>query len=142
MKLWNYIFLFTGISVLMALAGMKVAGISDLLRIIGVTTTNTGISAFNVQNTLWSKVFGTAGILTTIVTSGAIGIGTFIYTKDKSFLMIPLITGVTFYWISVLVSLVQQKGGYEVFGVVLAIVGVVLTVGFIQSCVDYFMGAG
>ena len=88
----------------------------------------------------WNKIFGAGGLLTAIITSGAVGIGTFIYTKDKAFLMIPLITGVTFYWISVLVSLVQLKGSYEIFGTIVAIIGIVLTVGFIQSCVDYFLG--
>ena len=140
MKLWNYIFLFTGISLLMALAGMNVPGVSELLKVIGVTISSTGISSFNVQNTLWNKIFGVGGLLTAIITSGAVGIGTFIYTKDKAFLMIPLITGVTFYWISVLVSLVQLKGSYEIFGTIVAIIGIVLTVGFIQSCVDYFLG--
>lgn len=140
MKLWNYIFLFTGISVLMALAGMEVAGISDLLTIIGLTTTSTGIGTFAVENTLWNQIFGTGGLLISITAGSAIGIGTFIYTKDKSFLMIPIVTGVFFYWGSVIVSLVQQKGGYEIFGTILGIIGIALTVGFIQSCVDYFMG--
>jgi len=140
MKLWNYIFLLTGISVLFALAGLEVAGISDLLRMIGSTASSSGIGTFAVENTLWNKIFGTAGLLIATLGGGAIGIGTFIYTKDKAFLTLPLITGVTFYWGSVIVSLVQQKGSYEVFGTVLAIVGIVLTVGFIQSCVDYFLG--
>jgi hypothetical protein len=140
MKLWNYIFLLTGISVLFAFAGLEVAGMSELLRMIGLTTSSSGIGTFGVENTLWNKIFGTAGLLIGVLSGGAIGIGTFIYTKDKAFLMLPLITGVTVYWGSVIVSLVQQKGSYEVFGTVLAIVGIVLSVGFIQSCVDYFMG--
>ena len=140
MKLWNYMFLFTGISVLFAFSGMQVAGISELLKIIGVTTSSIGISAFNVQNTLWDKIFGLDGILTSVKVAGAVGIGGYLYSKDKSFLMIPLITGVSFFWGSLIVSLVQQKGSYGVFGIVLGIVGIALTVGFIQSCVDYFLG--
>ena len=140
MKLWNYMFLLTGMSVLMAFSGMQVAGISELLKIIGVTTSSLGISAFNVQNTLWDKIFGLNGILTSIGAAGAVGIGGYLYSKDKSFLMIPLVTGVSFFWGSVIVSLVQQKGNYGVFGIVLGIVGIALTVGFIQSCVDYFLG--
>lgn len=142
MKLWNYMFLFTGISVLFALSGMQIAGISELLKIIGVNITNTGISSFNVQNTLWDKIFGLKGILTSLGAVSAVGIGGYLYSKDKSFLIIPLITGVSFFWGSVIVSLVQQKGGYGVFGIVLGIVGIALTVGFIQSCVDYFLGVG
>lgn len=140
MKLWNYIFLITGLSVLFALAGIEVAGMSDLLRTIGSTASSSGIGTFAVENTLWNKIFGTAGLFIGVLSGGAIGVGLFIYTKDKSFLMLPLITGVTVYWGSVIVSLVQQKGSYEIFGTVLAIVGIVLSVGFIQSCVDFFLG--
>ena len=140
MKLWNYIFLMTGISVLMALAGLEVAGISDLLKIIGVTVTTSGVTSFSIQNTLRSKIFGTTGLFAVLGTITTISAITFLYTKDKSFLMLPVMTGVTFYWISVLVSLVQIKGQFEIFGTVLAVIGIVLTVGFLQSCVDYFQG--
>jgi hypothetical protein len=140
MKLWNYIFLFTGISVLMALAGLQVAGISDLLNMVGSTASSSGIGTFGVESTFWDKLFGTGGLLVSIISTGAIGVGLYIYTKDKAFLMVPVITGVTVYWGSVIVSLVQQKGTYDIFGTILAIVGIVLSVGFVQSCVDYFMG--
>jgi hypothetical protein len=140
MKLWNYIFLFTGISVLFALAGLEVAGISELLGMIGSTASSSNIGTFAVENSFWNKLFGVGGLLISIISTGAIGVGLYIYSKDKSFLMIPVITGVTVYWGSVIVSLVQQKGTYDIFGTVLAIIGIVLSVGFVQSCVDYFMG--
>ena len=140
MKLWNYIFLFTGISVLMALAGLDVAGISDLLNTIGLTTNTTGIETFAVENTFWGFLFGTTGLLILLGGGSFIGIGTFVYTKDKSFLMIPVITSVTVYWGSVIVSLVQAKGGYGIFGTILGVVCIALSIGFIQACVDYFMG--
>ena len=99
MKLWNYIFLLTGLSILMALAGLSVAGFTDLFNIIGLTINSSGISDFQIQSTLWTFIFGTTGLLVAVITSGGIGIGTFIYTKDKSFLMIPLITSVFFYYL-------------------------------------------
>ena len=143
MKLWNYIFILTGISVLFALAGLNVAGISELLKIIGVETSNGVFTSFSVENTLWNKIFSTTGLLAAIGISSAVTIGTFIMNRDKSYIILPVITGVFVYWISVLTSLIQQKamdGAYGVFGNVLAIIGIALTVGFIQSCVDYFMG--
>lgn len=143
MKLWNYIFILTGISTLLALAGLNVAGISELLEIIGVETSNGVFTSFSVENTLWNKIFSTTGLLAAIGISSAVTIGTFIMNRDKSYIILPVITGVFVYWISVLTSLIQQKamnGAYGVFGTVLAIIGIALTVGFIQSCVDYFMG--
>lgn len=140
MKLWNYIFLLTGISVLFALAGVQVAGISDLLKLIGSTASSSGIGTFAVENTLWNKIFGTGGLLIGIGASSAVAVGLFVTSRDKAFLTIPLITGVTFYWGSVMVSIVQQMGSYDIFGNIIGIIGIVLTVGFIQSCIDYFMG--
>jgi hypothetical protein len=140
MKLWNYIFLFTGLSVLMALAGLQVAGISDLLNKIGVTTSSSGIETFTMDNTLWNFIFSVDGLLVAVGVGGVIGIGAFIYTKDKSFFILPLISGVSVYWGSMIVSIVQQKGDYGIFGTIIAIIGIALSVGFIQSCVDYFMG--
>jgi len=124
----------------MALAGLDVAGISELLNIIGVTTDSSGISGFTADSTLWNRIFGDSGLLLSVGSASAIALGLFVTTKDKSFLMIPVITGVTFYWGSTLIALVQQKGTYEVFGVIVAIVGIALTIGFIQSCIDYFLG--
>ena len=140
MKLWNYIFLLTGLSILMALAGLSVAGFTDLFNIIGLTVSSSGISDFQIQSTLWTFIFGTTGLLVAVITSGGIGIGTFIYTKDKSFLMIPIITSVFFYWISVFISTINYSRDYPVFGIVIALVLIPLTVGFITSCVDYFLG--
>lgn len=144
MKLWNYIFILTGISVLFALAGMNVAGLSDLLKMIGVNIQGGILKSVSTNNTLWNKIFGSkTGLLTLAGLSGAIIIGTFVTKRDKSFLIIPVITGVFVYWGSVLNSIIQLKaagGAYGVFGVVLGIIGIALTVGFIQSCVDYFMG--
>lgn len=142
MKIWNYITIITGTSIMLALAGLNVAGISDLLRIIGVTIKNSVITQTpSAQNTLWNFVFGSStGILTTIGTTGAIGLGLYVYTKDKSYLIIGIITGVWFYWISALYSIIQVLKEIDIFGLILAIPLLVLSVGFIQSCIDFFQG--
>jgi len=140
MKLWNYLFIFTGVAVFMAMAGLDVAGFSDMFDIIGLTTTDTGIGSFKIESTLWNFIFGTSGLLVAVLSSSAIGIGTFIYTKDKSFLMIPVITGVFFYWISVFISIINYTRDYPVFGIICAVIMIPLTVGFIVSCVEWFLG--
>ena len=95
MKLWNFIFILTGISILMALAGLNVAGFSSLFNTIGLKITDgVGIQSLDTNNPLWNFIFGTAGLLTAIGISGAIGFGTFLYTRDKAFLLIPVISGV------------------------------------------------
>jgi len=140
MKLWNYIVTITGISILMAIAGLEVAGFTDLFKTIGLTINSSGIGNLDIQSTLWNKVFGTTGLLVSVISTTAVGIGTFLYTKDKSFLMIPLITGVTFYWVSVLVSIINYSREYPIFGTIIILVLIPLTIGFIQSAVDFFLG--
>lgn len=140
MKLWNYIVLFTGVAIFMALAGLNVAGFTDLFNTIGLNISTTGIEDFAIESTLWSFIFGTSGLLITLGLSGAVGVGTFIYTKDKSFLMIPIITSVFFYWISVLISIINYTRDYPIFGDISAIIMIALTVGFIISCVEWFLG--
>lgn len=125
---------------LMAIAGLDVAGFSDLFSTIGLTLSSSGVQSFAVESTLWTFIFGTAGLLVAVITSGAVGIGTFIYTKDKSFLMIPVVTGVFFYWISVIVSIVNHTKDYPIFGLVIAMMLVPHTVGFIKASVDFFLG--
>ncbi|MHA1869246.1 MAG: hypothetical protein ACTSXD_14490 [Candidatus Heimdallarchaeaceae archaeon] len=142
MKLWNYMFTITGLSVILALAGLDVAGISDLFRIIGLIPNPTGIGLGTMQvgGTLWDRLFSTEGILIASAASSIIVIGTFITNRDKSYIILPIITGVSVYWGSVIVSLIQLKGSYDVFGTILAVIFIALSVGFVQSCVDYFMG--
>lgn len=140
MKIWNYVVIITGISIFMAIAGIPVAGFTDLFNKIGLTIGTSGIDNFGIDSFLWSFVFGTSGLLILLGTSGAVGVGTFVYTKDKSFLMIPVITSVLFYWISVLISIINYLRDYPVFGTISGLIWIPLTIGFIISCVEWFMG--
>lgn len=139
MKLWNYLVIFTGVAVFMALAGLPVAGFTTLFDTIGLTLSDTGVKSFEIESTLWTFIFGTEGLLILLIGSGAVGIGTFLYTKDKSFLMIPIITGVFVYWISVLVSIINYTRDYPIWGVISAVIMIPLTLGFIVSCVEWFL---
>jgi len=139
MKLWNYTFLILGISVLMTLGGFPVAGLSQLFNILGITVGST-ISATQSQSTLWNYVFGTSGILVLGIGSTAIGIGTFIYTKDKSFLMMPVVTNILFYWLSCLVSILNTAGNYGIFGTIIAVILIPFTAGYILTAIEWFLG--
>lgn len=140
MNLWNYITMVTGISLLLALAGVNVAGISELLRVIGVSIGTTGITGFEFTSSeLWNFIFSDTGILSSVAATGAIGIGLYVYTKDKAYLVLPIITGVWIYWISAMASIIGQLKDTPVFGTIIGVILIVLTIGFIQTCVDYFM---
>jgi len=141
MKLWNMIALITGISIFLALAGFPVGGISSLLTLAGITVGSV-ITVSQSSSTLWTFVFGTGGILLLAGTTSAIGIGTFIYTKDKAFLMIPVITSVFFYWLTALGSIINYGSQLGVFGTIIIIPMVILSVMFIVSSIEWFMGIG
>ena len=140
MKLWNYIFILTGISVLMALGGADIAGVSGLLAKIGVTTSSTGIENIAIKSSFWDNIFSTTGILILATSTSLISLGLYVTTKDKALFILPVITTVFVTWISVLNSMAEYLKDYAVFGVIGAIILIPLTIGFIVSCIDYFMG--
>ena len=142
MKLFNYIFLLTGISILLALSGIQVAGFTELFNKIGLDINNNQFNNFKIDSTLWNVIFGTQGLLTAIGSMTLIGVGFFIYTQDKSFLMLPVITGVFFYWMSVLVSISDYARVYgnSLFSTISLLIIVPLTVGFLIACIQWFLG--
>lgn len=105
MKIWNYMVIFTGVAMLMEFAGIHSSGFSQLFNLIGLGVSNHTPVSFASDSSFWEKIFNSStGILATIGGGGLIGIGGFLYTKDKAFLILPLITGTLYYWASILGS--------------------------------------
>ena len=134
-------FIFTGVALVMEMAGFRTTAFDGIFNLLGITFSNSSITNFADTSSFWNTLFGTTGILVLLGASGAIGIGTFIYTKDKAYLMLPFITGTLFLWLSILVSISQIGSTFGgVFGAIGYLIMIPLSVGYIQSMVDYFMG--
>lgn len=142
MKLWNYVVIFTGLVVLLKMGGIAIAGVDNLLNLIKLTLNSTGIASFELTtSSFWDKILGTNGILTTIGTLGVIAIGTFIYSKDKSFLVLSYLTGTIYIYGSLLVAIINYGLNYESWAAsIIGLIFIPLSVGFFQSLVDYFEG--
>lgn len=140
MKVWNYTFLFLGIAVFMALGGLEVPGFSEFFDSLGLTVSGANIGDVEIDSTIWLAIFGTAGILTAVGVSSGIAIGAFVWSKDKAFLTLPIITGTIFYWLSIIVSLITYLKEYPIFGIIIGAILIPLSFGFILACVEFFMG--
>lgn len=143
MKLWNYIVLTSAMAIILTLAGFNIPGFTDLFALLGIEFTNQGITAISNNSNFFNLLFSsTGGLLVALGSTTAIAIGLFYTSRDKSFLILPYITGTVYIWISVFISIgnyATQTGEYWI-GVVVGGLIAFLSFGFIQSCVDYFMG--
>jgi len=140
-KLWNYLVMIAGLSILLALAGIKVPGVTNLFNNLGWTV-GESVSSTQSSSTFWTFLFGTGGLLAGIGFTSLIGIGTFVFNKDKSYIMIPFLTTVSLYWGAILISVVNSMKGDPVFGVLLGLVLLPLSLGFIVSIGEWFLGQG
>lgn len=139
MKLWNMIALITGISIFLELAGFRVGGIDKLFSIAGITVGST-IATSQSNSTLWNFVFGTGGILVLAGATSAIAIGTFIFNRDKAYIAIPIVTGIFISWLSALNSIINYGGQLGIFGTIIVIPMVIISVMFVVSAVEWFLG--
>lgn len=139
MKLWNYIFIFTGLALLLEFGGIHSSGIASLVRLIGITTNSTGITNFKITSSLWNAILGSSGILISLVFGVSVGYLT--KSSPENYIILPLITGTLYFWGSVIVGIVIYGINYSPW---IATGGVLIlapfAVGFFLALVEFFRG--
>ena len=135
MKVWNYIIIATGLTLLFEMAGIPIA--SNLLSYLGLSLT--GASAIK-SAALYLAIFGGAGIL--IGLGAGIAIGYITKSSPENFIILPiLVTSVTLF-IAPLIEIISYSYGHFdnwIFYIILFIMGI-LTTGFIFAMVEFFRG--
>ena len=145
MKVWKYVVIFTGMIMLLYLAGIKTGAdpLFDSLGLaftdgVGFTKISLSVSAF--FNFLFST---TTGILATLASIGATIVATFATrAKPENLVLLPFVTGVLVVFLSTIVGVIQYSIALGQ-GWVSAIVILILTplgVGFITSLGEFFRG--
>jgi len=149
MKLTTWIVFLTVMLTFLSFVGFETS-FSSTLSYVGINFVNETISSVDVENsTLYEKLFlspddeddglGIGEFLSALATFGAIGVGLYFSTKDTSILAIPFIIWVGVIFASSFWSIVTLVDA----GWMRSIVGLIfggLMVGFITSCMDYFLG--
>jgi hypothetical protein len=142
---WNYIFILTGLCMLLQLSGIPIGGLSQLFRLIGISVNSTGIAAINSTPTFWTFLFGPDGIL--IAVGGGVIIGIFTRASPENFVILPFISVVLVIFTSAIYSIIGFSlisGSSGVLSKISAIVTVLIMMPFaislIAALVDYFRG--
>jgi len=140
MKVWNYIMIFTGLSVFFWMAGIELTGTVDLLTKIGFL--NEGVVNLDSYNTLRTTV------LTMLAAAAAAGIVVGFITKSSSenYVILPFITGVgVSFGLLIFINLGYSIINYaftqaDWIGYITSMIFVPLTVGFIIALLEFFRG--
>jgi len=139
MKIWNYIFLFTTMIVIMEIVGLP-TGLSSTLDTFGVT--------INPQTqTIEGDLSNSSNYLLIIATLigatvASITVGILTKTFDTRLVTLPIITTVMVVFISTGWSLIKYVSNFGEFWAtaIVATVFIPLGIGYALSIVDYFNG--
>jgi hypothetical protein len=137
MKLWNYIFIITGLVFLINLAGIDI-GTTGIETIIGMIKGEVDISVSSFWNNLFKPDLG---ILVTIVTGSVIA-GLFARAQLENFIILPFIltTLVLFAQVfTAIISYASKDGATWISSIVTLIFGALL-IGFILALLEFFRG--
>jgi len=146
MKLGGWVVTLSAMILFLTLMGLP-TGLDSIMTSIGVTTnssTSEIVSADIEQSTIWSKIFGTTGILVLIIGTGvgSVLIGLFGKGYDVSLVYAPFLVAIAGIFVSTFWGIIIYVKGFEqlwMTSIVTLIFGV-LGLGFAMSCLDYFGG--
>ncbi len=150
MKVWNYIFIFTGMMLFLTFLGIN-NGFSNTLNFIGfnignvttATSQSLASNSFNLQNSeLWTKIFGIGGFLVLVLAGGGVIVGLFGKSVSPELITLPIIAYVFTAFVNtgrILIQTTQSLGQVWLTAIMITIF-VPLMVGFVVALVEWFRG--
>ena len=145
MKVWKYVVIFTGMSMLLTLSGAQTP-LTSLFNALGIAfESGTGFTSVTLSfSAFFDFLFGTtAGILTTIAAvTATIATGFFTRAKPENLILVPFITGALVLFVSSLNSVIQTAiaGGQGWITSIILLIVTPLGIGFITSMAEFFRG--
>ncbi len=136
MKFWNYIIIFTTLTLLFWIAGIDVVGITGLLTYVGFLNAE-GIVQINSNNALRIVIF----VLLAGATAVGIAISFLTKTKSENYIILPfIITGIVLFlnipWSITTYAFSQAQW----VGYITALIMIPLGVGFLIASYEHFRG--
>lgn len=132
--IWNYVFILTGLAIFLQLAGVQIAGLSQLFGILGITANSSGITYSNTSTILTVVL----GILATATIVGAI-LGFFTRASPENYVVVPFGSLVIVFYIAFVYSIISYAGT-GTFGIIVGAILIPLTIGLIYGLLDWFRG--
>ena len=146
MRLGGWVVTLSAMIMFLTLMGLP-TGLDSIMTSIGVTTNSTTSEIVSVdveQSTIWSKIFGTTGILVLIIGTGvgSVLIGLFGKGYDVSLVYAPFLVAIAGIFVSTFWGIIIYVKGFEQLWMtsIIALIFGVLGLGFAMSCLDYFGG--
>lgn len=132
MKLGSWLIMITGMIIFLTILGID-SGLVYILEQLGLTSGGDLMSS-NFYTTMFAAL--------AVIGSGAVVVGLFAKSYDTSLVILPFILFILGLFTKTFFSIINLVGTYDqlwMTSIVLVIFGS-LGVGFIMSCVDYFVG--
>lgn len=139
MKVWNYIIIFVGLSLLLWMAGINISGVGELLVKVGFIN-DSGAKEINsnISETILAILAGAAAV--------GIAIGILTKAKTENYIILPFVlaTGVSF-GVATFINLSYSLITYAFtqaswIGYITLMIFGPLAIGFIVSIIEFFRG--
>jgi len=139
MKLGGWTIMLVVMIVFLSFIGIDTS-LSPLAETMGIYVNSTGgvVKADIESSSMWNE---TSGILATLGVTSLIGIGLYVWTKDRKVTIVPLITWLagiflTSFW--TIIFKVSELNVWWMTALTTLLFGA-LSIGYIFACLDYFL---
>ena len=138
MKIWNYVFLMIGLSVVFAITGLVTD--SSVLALIGFSIVDGTITFSPSISGFFNAIFSSTGIL--IGVGSGLVVGFLTKSNPENYIILPFITGTLAVFLGVLTSVVKEglASGMAWSSYVIVILCAPLVYGYILGLVEFFRG--
>ena len=141
MKVWNYIFIFVGLSLILWVAGIEVVGVKILLNTIGFLDEH-GVINLDSGNTMRTAIIA----LLVAAVGAALVIGFITKSQSENYVILPIITGTgitfgIFVFIDLGYSIISYGFGQaDWIGYITLLIFGPLVIGFLLALIEFFRG--
>ena len=142
MKLGGWTIMLAVMIVLLSLMGVSTT-LSPLAESVGIYVTDSVVQTADMESSsLWDELFNaSSGILVTLAGTSLIGIGLYVWTKDRKVTIVPFILWlggifITSFW--TIISQISELNTWWMTSLSALFFGA-LAIGYVFACLDYFL---
>ena len=142
MKLGGWTIMLVTMILLLSFVGIDTS-LSPLAETVGIYVTDSEIQTADMESSsFWDELFNSSsGILVTLGGASSIGIGLYIYTKDRKVTIVPFIIWlggifITSFW--TIIFKVSELNVWWMTAIATLLFGA-LSIGYVFACLDYYL---
>jgi hypothetical protein len=132
---WNYIFIFTGLALLLQICGIQIAGLAQIFSLLGIIPSTAGVSF----STYPPFMVGVLAILAAASVTGII-IGIFTRASPENYVIVPAVGTSLYLYVSMIYSIITYSSMFSWVGIVIGMILFPFAISLIFSFIDWFRG--